>query len=141
MSSNNSSTPSTSSAPSATSGAVPDIARDSAVGTIVSPLVDTSHSAGFTIAADHPALPGHFPGMPIVPGVVLLDHALSMIAAGLCASLENCRINSVKFLSPLRPDEAAVLHWRRAAGGAIAFEIDSGERRIASGSLRLQEQS
>ena len=29
----------------------------------------------FTIPHDHPALPGHFPGNPLVPAVVLIDHA------------------------------------------------------------------
>ena len=33
------------------------------------------------IPAAHPAFPGHFPGMPILPGVVLLDEALHAIAA------------------------------------------------------------
>ena len=36
----------------------------------------------FTIPADHPALPGHFPGQPIVPGVVVLDRVVEVIEAG-----------------------------------------------------------
>ena len=34
----------------------------------------------FSIAPDHPALEGHFPGQPIVPAVVILDAVLA--AAG-----------------------------------------------------------
>ena len=33
----------------------------------------------FETPADHPRLPGHFPGQPIVPGVVVLDHVLAAI--------------------------------------------------------------
>ena len=29
------------------------------------------------IRADHPSLPGHFPGAPLVPGVVILDEVIA----------------------------------------------------------------
>ena len=32
-----------------------------------------------TIGAEHPALAGHFPGAPILPGVLLLDEMLREI--------------------------------------------------------------
>jgi 3-hydroxymyristoyl/3-hydroxydecanoyl-(acyl carrier protein) dehydratase len=31
------------------------------------------HEATFAVPASHPSLPGHFPGAPVVPGVVVLD--------------------------------------------------------------------
>ena len=37
---------------------------------------DAALVAWCRVAADHPALPGHFPGRPIVPGVLLLDAVL-----------------------------------------------------------------
>jgi 3-hydroxymyristoyl/3-hydroxydecanoyl-(acyl carrier protein) dehydratase len=84
------------------------------------------------IAPDHPALAGHFPGMPVVPGVVLLDHALQAIGAALGADLSACRIASVKFLSPVLPGQAVeVLH--DGGDGAIRFTLMHGERKVASG--------
>jgi len=32
-----------------------------------------------TIRRDHPSLPGHFPGNPVVPGVVILEEVLEAI--------------------------------------------------------------
>jgi 3-hydroxymyristoyl/3-hydroxydecanoyl-(acyl carrier protein) dehydratase len=72
------------------------------------------------IAAEHPALPGHFPGDPIVPGVVLLDR----IAAALERSgARLARIGVVKFLAPLRPGEDATLAIVRD-GARVMFRID-----------------
>lgn len=59
------------------------------------------------IRADHPALAGHFPGQPIVPGVVLLDHVISALAQLEGRNLTS--IQAVKFLAPLLPDEQAWL--------------------------------
>lgn len=56
------------------------------------------------IGADHPSLPGHFPDIPLVPGVVILDE----VRAALMDWRKDCRltgIRTVKFLSPLKPDQ------------------------------------
>lgn len=88
------------------------------------------------IAPDHPALAGHFPGMPVVPGVVLLDEALHAIGAALGADLSACRVASVKFLSPVLPQQPVeVLHegGEGSDGGAIRFTLMHGGRKVASG--------
>ena len=90
-------------------------------------------TASFEIALDHPALAGHFPGMPVVPGVVLLDHALSLMGAALAADLSACRIASVKFLSPVLPGQTIEVVHDDAAGGAIRFTLMHGARKVAAG--------
>lgn len=60
----------------------------------------------FVVAADHPSLPGHFPGRPIVPGVVLLDRVQAAIEAS-HGPLGALRWPQVKFLQPLSPGVAA----------------------------------
>ncbi|MGU7775328.1 AMP-binding protein [Burkholderia sp. MR1-5-21] len=89
----------------------------------------------FTIPADHPALPGHFPGHPIVPGVVLLDHAINAIGAALNRPLHAWRLGSAKFLSPVAPGEPLDLALDAAASGAIRFTVRAGRRDVATGVL------
>jgi 3-hydroxyacyl-[acyl-carrier-protein] dehydratase len=89
-----------------------------------------------SIAPDHAAFAGHFPGMPIVPGVVLLDEALHAVGNALRIDLSDCRIASAKFLSPVGPGALVEIRYGMSADGAIRVELASGERKVASASLR-----
>ncbi len=68
-----------------------------------------SHRCILSIAADHPALPGHFPGRPIVPGVVLLDCVLSEAERWLGRTLSASSLKLAKFSSLLLPQQQAEL--------------------------------
>ena len=57
------------------------------------------------VPADHPSLPGHFPGNPIVPAVVLMECVLSAVRAWRGQDWQLRRLRAAKFLLPLRPDE------------------------------------
>lgn len=85
------------------------------------------------IPPDHPSFPGHFPGMPITPGVVLLDLALHAIAAELQLDLQHCQIRNLKFLNPVLPDTHLILHYEVNASGTVQFNIMDQQRVAATG--------
>ncbi|WP_295446772.1 hypothetical protein [uncultured Thiodictyon sp.] len=90
-------------------------------------------SLPLSVAADHPAYAGHFPGQPILPGVVLLDEALHALAVR--QGLEGAvgQIKSAKFPSPVTPGEALRLRYVETTAGFFRFEVTAGERLAASG--------
>jgi 3-hydroxyacyl-[acyl-carrier-protein] dehydratase len=93
----------------------------------------------FSIDKDHPAYAGHFPGMPITPGVVLLDEALYLIANAEQCGLQQCKLNSAKFLKPVLPGTRLVLYYDCRPNGNINFEIkDHEESVVALGSFLPQ---
>lgn len=94
-----------------------------------------NNATHWTVPADHPAFAGHFPGAPILPGVVLLDTVLHAIAAATGIALDVCEISSVKFLSPAGPGDELVIRHALTAGGTMHFDIVAGTRKIASGSI------
>lgn len=97
----------------------------------------TSGTTVLPIAPDHPAFAGHFPGTPIVPGVVLLDEALHAIGSMTGTDLSACQISSVKFLSPVKPGEPVHVQYEIQTSGVIRFDIASNERKVATGSVRM----
>ncbi len=74
--------------------------------------------AHFTIKRHHPSLAGHFPGRPIVPGVVLLDEVLALMSG---ASAAFVRLASVKFIAPVLPEQNVALAWSEQSGGRMDF--------------------
>jgi 3-hydroxymyristoyl/3-hydroxydecanoyl-(acyl carrier protein) dehydratase len=87
----------------------------------------------FVVDPSHPSLPGHFPGDPIVPGVVLLDHVVDAIER-MHGPLARMRLPQVKFLQPLRPGERARVELDGAAP-RWRFRVLRDDALLASGDV------
>ena len=96
-------------------------------------------------APDHPALAGHFPQHPIIPGVLLLDEALHAIEqAAAHAAPErggtHWHIANVKFHRLVQPGETVRLDCTEQLGGAAAagtirIELHVDEALVVSASI------
>lgn len=75
----------------------------------------------FSVAPDHPALPGHFPGRPIVPGVLLLDAVIRAVAARDAPLPPPDRLLRAKFLAPVLPGQEVALELGERREGRVAF--------------------
>jgi 3-hydroxymyristoyl/3-hydroxydecanoyl-(acyl carrier protein) dehydratase len=75
--------------------------------------------AALRVDPSHPALTGHFPGNPIVPGVVLLERVAAALRAWRGERIEKL---DAKFVQPLLPGEDAMIELR-ADAGRIRFAV------------------
>ena len=113
------------------------LARFAAQRSAAKPAAHGGIDEAFTIAADHPTFAGHFPGHPLLPGVVLLSLVLRALGRHpvLHARLSGSPvIEQVKFLSPVGPGQRVQVRLREAGSG-VAFECLAGERVAARGQL------
>jgi predicted hotdog family 3-hydroxylacyl-ACP dehydratase len=88
------------------------------------------------IPAHHPSLPGHFPGQPIIPGVVILDEVGAALAEWRQSRITH--IHFTKFLSPLNPEQTFTISLANASGAnQITFQCRVENRPIAEGLLEV----
>jgi len=99
--------------------------------------ISTQHA--LYVSADHPCLAGHFPGNPIVPGVVILDAVLAAARAQLGSDWPLRRLPQIKFLQPLLPGQAALIELTAVATAAdqqrLRFRILREDEVLSSGEL------
>ena len=87
----------------------------------------------FSIPPDDPCLDGHFPGRPLVPGVVVLERVLAAVEAA-HGAIGPLRLPQVKFLRPLLPGREARIVLDGAAP-RWRFEVQGDEGVLARGEI------
>lgn len=103
-------------------------------------------TAAKTFAANEPMFRGHFPGEPIVPGVILTE-ALAQLAGIVSGkagrAMRLAAIKSMKFPAAARPEEEISLFARFAGsvGGLVQCSVEArvGDRLVADGVIVLAE--
>jgi 3-hydroxyacyl-[acyl-carrier-protein] dehydratase len=90
-----------------------------------------------TIPVDHPALPGHFPGQAIVPGVVLLSQIWDAVCQQVGKPVQCSGWPSVKFLAPLHPGVAFCVDVETGETPSAKFVCKTASHIIARGSVKF----
>jgi 3-hydroxyacyl-[acyl-carrier-protein] dehydratase len=106
---------------------------------VVSERVDTrSAEIEIVVPRDLAFCEGHFPGLPIVPGVVQLKWAIDLARRrlGVAGRFSGCE--SLKFQRVLTPGDRATLKLEHvAATGKLAFSFESAGGRYSTGRVLL----
>ena len=97
---------------------------------------ESRYTAAFTIPREHPALPGHFPGRPVVPGVLILDEVRRVTERWLGRETAIRRLPQGKFVAPMLPGETATIELSRT-GSTLSFSVTRDQVILAKGTFEL----
>jgi 3-hydroxymyristoyl/3-hydroxydecanoyl-(acyl carrier protein) dehydratase len=95
----------------------------------------SEHRVERVINSAHPSLRGHFPGNPVVPGVVLLDEVVAVVVERRGRDFRPDGFPAVKFLSPLLPDVPFTIVIRDPGGARVEFECLCDGRVLLRGTV------
>ncbi len=89
------------------------------------------------VPASHPALAGHFPGNPVVPGAWLLALVERAARLQFGEGLHLLGMRDANFRLPLRPEDRFRIVLDRVAEDRVAFRIEAEAALVADGTLLL----
>ncbi|MCB6182911.1 beta-hydroxyacyl-ACP dehydratase [Leeia sp. TBRC 13508] len=84
------------------------------------------------VPMDHAAFPGHFPGQPVLPGVVLLDFVVLAVEKQIARAVAG--VSVAKFHRPVLPGDQLAIELTPDASG-VKFLIRHAEGKVADGKL------
>jgi acyl-coenzyme A synthetase/AMP-(fatty) acid ligase len=99
--------------------------------TTLAALADGAAPAMLHVPHDHPSFAGHFPGQPVLPGVVLLSMVMEALRSRLGTPAQ---IDQAKFLAPVLPGDTLALRVS-AQANSLRFELMRGDTAVARGQL------
>ncbi len=94
-------------------------------------LADHAAPQTLYVPHDHPSFAGHFPGHPVLPGVVLLSMVMEALQARLGTPAQ---IDQAKFLAPVMPGDTLTLGVT-TRGNSLQFELTRDTSPVARGQL------
>jgi 3-hydroxyacyl-[acyl-carrier-protein] dehydratase len=89
----------------------------------------------FSLPAEHPCFAGHFPGRPLVPGVVLLDAVFQAVTEAGHGTV--ARLRHAKFRAPVGPGVAMDIILQPVSPARIAFRCECGGALALSGEVEV----
>lgn len=99
----------------------------------------TGAEVDLVVPADLRYFRGHFPGAPVVPGVVQIKWAILFARKLLQAGGEFAGMKAVKFLEVMQPGTTATLKLDYSrVNGELRFSFESAQARYSNGRLLLR---
>ena len=117
--------------------------REILLSNLVEPIVENvvrtenSWSADFTFDPDAPYFKGHFPGFPLLPGVVQIGFAHHFAEVFLHRSFTVGSVKKMKFSRPIVPGERIRFTLEKRSDTELAYVYAKGEAVCSSGCLVL----
>jgi len=97
----------------------------------------SADSSALCVDHAHPALPGHFPGSPVVPGVVLLSEVLADLHRRL-PQVRVLGIKKLKFLRMLLPGQEFSVEFGAPTAISLRFKCWRDDVLLAEGNFALE---
>lgn len=99
----------------------------------------TKYKKSIEFNLNHPTLKGHFPGNPVIPGAVILEHVLTFVKE--YQKGEIICIGRAKFMNPLIPPAMITIELDQKNDSDFDFKVSEHDKVISQGILKVESEA